>query len=512
MTRTIDAAPRIAVGGFMLESNSHAPVSTRAEFEANVLLAGDDLAADLDAAAPRSPRTILGFARGMDGSGPWTRLPTLLAAVGASGPCDQAFFDWVLAETLARLRAAGPLDGVFLSLHGAADATGDVDPDGTLLAAVRRLVGPHVPIAGTLDLHANVSVAMAREADILVAYRTNPHVDMWERGADCARHMRAMLAGLRPHAAFRKLPLAPPSVTQGTDPGSPYRDIIDFGQSFVGTAGVIDVSVLSGFTSGDTPKNGMSVIATAEDPARAEAVAQAVAEHAWNERARFVPRLIDLASATERARMAGADPAAPSLLFADVADNPGGGGRGNTTWILEAFHAAGVEGCVLGPFYDPALAAEAHALGVGATFHARFNRDEPHELSRPFAAPGRVVAVCDGVVVGRRGIGKGRMLRLGPSALVAVGGIQVVVGSIRQQASDPGYFEMLGVDLARIRSLVVKSRGHFRAAFDEIFANERILEVDVPGLTTPVLSRVAWRRMPRPIYPLDPDTRWPTDR
>ena len=106
MTTTIAAAPRIAVGGFMLESNSHAPVSTRAEFEANVLLAGDDLAADLDAAAPRSPRTILGFARGMDGSGPWTRLPTLLAAVGASGPCDQAFFDWVLAETLARLRAA----------------------------------------------------------------------------------------------------------------------------------------------------------------------------------------------------------------------------------------------------------------------------------------------------------------------------------------------------------------------------------------------------------------------
>ena len=119
---------------------------------------------------------------------------------------------------------------------------------------------------------------------------------------------------------------------------------------------------------------------------------------------------------------------------------------------------------------------------------------------------------CDGVVVGRRGIGKGRTLRLGPSALVAVGGIQVVVGSIRQQASDPGYFEMLGVDLARIRSLVVKSRGHFRAAFDEIFATERILEVDVPGLTTPVLSRVAWRRMPRPIYPLDPDTRWPAER
>ena len=500
--------PRIAVGGFMLESNFHAPVSTRAEFEANVLLAGDALAADLDAVAPRSPRTVLGFVRGMAATGPWTRLPTILAAVGASGPCDQGFLDWVLADLLDRLRAAMPLDGVFLSLHGAADATGDADPDGTILAAVRRLVGPGVPIVATLDLHANVSAAMVREADVLVAYRTNPHVDMLERGEDCARHLRALLAGARAHAAFRKLPLAPPSVTQGTEPGMPYREIIDFGQSLVG-GGVMDVSVLSGFTSGDTPKNGVSVIATADSQALAEATAQAVAERAWSLRARFVPRLIDLAEATARARAVGADPASPALLFADVADNPGGGARGNTTWILDAFHAAGVEGCVIGPFFDPPLAEEAHALGVGASFTAQFNRAETHAFSRPFAAPARVVALCDGTVIGRRGIGKGRTLRLGPSALIEVGGVRVVVGSIRQQASDPGYFEMLGVDLARVRSLVVKSRGHFRAAFDEVFANDRILEVDVPGLTTPVLSRVAWQRMPRPIYPLDPDTRWP---
>jgi microcystin degradation protein MlrC len=120
-----------------------------------------------------------------------------------------------------------------------------------------------------------------------------------------------------------------------------------------------------------------------------------------------------------------------------------------------------------------------------------------------------VIALCDGETVGRRGIGAGRTLRLGPAALVEVGGIRVVVGSIRQQASDPAYFEMLGVDLAQVRSLVVKSRGHFRAAFDMLFADERIIEVDVPGLTTPILSRVAWRRIPRPIYPLDPGTRWP---
>ncbi len=500
-------SPRIAIGGFMLESNSHAPVATRAEFEANVLLSGEALAADLAAAASRSPGTIVGFVRAMDGGGAWTMLPTVLAAVGASGSCEQGFLDWFVEDLLARLRAAMPLDGVFLTLHGAADATGDVDPDGTILARVRALVGPGVPVLATLDLHANVGEAMVRNADMLVAYRTNPHVDMRERGADCARHLRAMLAGTPAHAALAKLPLAPPSVTQGTAPGSPYGDIIAFGQARV-RDGVLDVSVCSGFTSGDTPKNGMAVVVTATTEARARAVAREVAVHAWAQRERFVPRLVTLEDAAARARAAGEDPSLPALLFADVADNPGGGGRGNTTWILEAFHRAGVRGCVLGPFYDPALAAEAHALGTGARFVARFNRDEAQEFSRPFEAPARVAALCDGSVVGRRGIGAGRALRLGPSALVEVGGIGVVVGSIRQQASDPGYFEMLGVRLGALRSLVVKSRGHFRAAFDEHFPDDRILEVDVPGLTTPVLSRVPWRRIPRPIYPLDPGTTW----
>ncbi len=501
------AAPRIAIGGFMLESNSHAPVATRAEFEANVVLADAALLADLRAAAPRSPRTLTGFARAMDDGGAWTPVPTILAALGASGSCNQEFLDWYVQELIRRLKAAGPLDGIFLSQHGAADATGDVDPDGTIFRRVREAVGPTLPVVATLDLHANVSEEMVRQSTMLVAYRTNPHVDMWERGADCARHLRAILGGLAPHVAFRKLPLAPPSVTQGTASGTPYADIIRFGQARV-RDGVIDVSVLSGFTSGDTPKNGMSVIVTADARDKAETVARDVASFAWSQRARFVPRLITLEQAVQRALATGRDMAAPALLFADVADNPGGGGRGNTTWILGAFHTAGVEGCVLGPFFDPALAAEAHALGTGARFEARFNRAEDHEFSTPFAAPGRVAALCGGEIVGRRGIGKGRQLRLGASALVELGGIRVVVGSSRQQASDPGYFEMLGVDLARVRSLVVKSRGHFRAAFDEFFADERILEVDVPGLTTPVLARVPWRRIPRPIYPIDPDTTW----
>jgi microcystin degradation protein MlrC len=497
---------RIAIGGFMLESNGHAPVSTRAEFEASVLLEGEALLADLASRNPRSPTTLTGFTAEMDRLTDWERVPLVMAAVGASGPVDQDFFDWVVDRMRKLLRDAGPVDAVFLSQHGAATATVDIDPDGTVFRAVREIVGPDVPVVATLDLHANVSPAMVELADILVAYRENPHTDMPDRGADCARHLKAMLGGMQPHSAFVKLPFIPPSTSQNTKSG-PYADVIAYGQKQVGGS-VIDVSVSSGFSLGDTPKNGMSVIVTATDAKQAESVARDVAGYAWSQRKRFVTNLTSLERCTEMALACGRDPAKPALLFADVADNPGGGGRGNTAYILRAFHQAGVTGCAIGPVFDPPLAAEAHRLGTGAVFEARFNRDETTTFSEAFTAQGKVVALSDGAFVGRHGMAAGRTLNMGPAAVVQVGGIQVVVTTNRHQALDPMFFETFGIDIAALRSLVVKSRGHFRAGFDIFFPDERIIEVDVPGLTTPVLQNVPWRQVPRPIYPLDPDMTW----
>ncbi|MEO8753830.1 MAG: M81 family metallopeptidase [Casimicrobiaceae bacterium] len=525
----VSAGPRIALGSFMLESNAHAPVATREEFAQNVLLEPGAVLADLRSAHPQAPGCLAGFfleieriaatpsAFGRQGDAPaarvagaparWQPVPLIVAAVGASGPIDQPWFDTIVASMVASLKAAlaeGPLDGVFLSLHGAAIATVEADPDGVLLAAVRGVVGDRVPVAATLDLHGNVSAAMVQHADYLAAYLTNPHVDTHERGAECARALvRMMATGARPHRAFVKLPFIPPSVTQNTKAG-PYGDVIAFGQSRVG-GDVENVSVLSGFTLGDTPKAGMSIIVAARTADAARETARAVATRAWDDRARYVPRLTSLDAATRMAVAAGADLTLPPLLFADVADNAGGGGRGNTVWILEAFHRAGVAGCTLGIFYEPAVAAQAHAAGVGTQLHVQFNAQETHPLSGRFAATGRVMQLHDGHFIGRRGIAAGHAVALGPCARLRCGGIDVIVVSVRQQAKDPVFFEALGVDIAAQRCVVVKSRGHFRAAFDEFFPDERIVEVDVPGLTTPVLKSVPYRYIPRPLYPLDDD-------
>jgi microcystin degradation protein MlrC len=504
-------APRIALGAFKLESNGHAPVATRAEFEASCWLEGAALAADLAASAPRAPAGLSGFIRAMDGGRPWQPVFTIAATAGASGPMDQAVFDDMLARLEAGLRAAMPLDGVFLDLHGAATATVDRDPDGTVLRRVREIVGPDVPVLATLDLHCNVSWEMVRETDMLCGYITNPHVDQAERGAECAAAMRAMLGGMRPHMAFAKLPFIPPATSQNTAAG-PYADAIAYGQRFLDHE-VMNVSVVSGFSLGDTPKNGLSVMVTTRtDARRAQEVAADVAAWVWSTRAKWVTRLTSLEDATRMALAAGRDPSRPSLLFADVADNPGGGGRGNTNFILEAFVTAGVEGAVLGIHNDPALAAEAHAKGVGARFLARFNREETHVFSKPFEAEAVVEALSDGEFVGRRGIYAGRSGSLGPSALLRIGGVRVAVVTLRRQLAEPRMMESLGVDLRAVRSLVVKSRGHFRAGFDDIWSDDRIIEVDVPGLTTVVLDRVPWREVPRPIYPLDPEMHWTPPR
>jgi microcystin degradation protein MlrC len=218
---------------------------------------------------------------------------------------------------------------------------------------------------------------------------------------------------------------------------------------------------------------------------------------------------MEIDEAVRRLKAALADPAKKPLLFADCADNPGGGGRGNTIHVLKAFLDAGIDRTAFGIFNDPLLAAEAHRLGVGAKFTAQLNRDETNKLSGKLTAPAEVMAVSDGEFIGRRGTMGGRKGSLGPSAWLRLDGrIDVVFITNRQQCLDTEMIEHLGIKVRDMRGVVVKSRGHFRAGFNDIFADEQIMEVDAPGLTTPVLQRLPWTNLRRPIWPLDADMLW----
>lgn len=499
---------RVAILGFLLESNNFSPVTTEEDYRRRCYMEGDEILEELKREAPKTPSEVLSFKTRMDEHGiDWEMVPCVVADAEPGGSIDQRFFEATLAKMRGYLEEAGPLDGVYVASHGAMRATEDWDPDATMYAMVRDVVGPDIPFIATLDLHTNVSARMAELTDVLVSYLTNPHVDQRERAAESADIMIEMWGGMKPHQVFIKVPIAAPTVTLLTAEG-PYADLISYGQTKV-SDDILNVSVTAGFIYSDSPKCGMSVIVSSRnDAAPAKALAEDIAGRAWADRHRFKKELTSLDEATQIALANGLDPARPQVIMADVADNPGGGASGNTTFVAKAFTDADVQGAFIGFMIDSHVASIAHEIGVGGSFQAEFNTGDVTEFDDPLSLSVTVEKLTDGQFVGRRGILRGRSVSLGPCALLRAGGVLIGVASHRKQCADPAMVEQFGLDIGTLRSVVVKSRGHFRAGFDEYFSPDRVYEIDCKGLTSPVLSNFNWQELVRPIYPLDEETTW----
>ena len=484
---------RIGVLGFHLESNAFAPVSEERHFRSLCYAEGEDISREARKPVSSLPAEIPAFYREMDALGEWTPLPLIVTACEPGGAVDDAFFQSTLAEMRRRLAASGDIDAVYISNHGGMISTAGPDPDGELYEMVRKAVGPRVPVVATVDLHANISQRMVASVDALVSYRTNPHMDQAARAVDAARLLNGFLNGKKSRRAFIRLPLTPASVTLLTREG-PYADAIKYGQTKVGN-GVLDVSIVGGFVFSDTPKNGVAIVVNGETGADVRGTALDIAQRVWDDRRRFVKRLTPMEEAIRNYQ--------GGFIWSDAGDNPGGGGTGQTTTLLKRLHQENARDVLYGNFNEPQIAAAAHRAGSGREIQAKFTEG--------FTAPATVVKTTDGKVVGRRGIWAGRALDLGPTCALQIGGITVVCVSKRKQCADPVFFEMHGLDIRAARTVVVKSRGHFRGGFDEFFPPERVIEVDTPGLTSPVLERLSFKGLPRPVFPLDPDTQWQPD-
>lgn len=502
-------APRVALMGMILESNRFSRPAEMADFESLTLLDGEELLDEARKPTPSLAKEFSAFVRAMDATGDWMPAPILLAASHPLGPVKEAVFEHLAGRILDALDET--VDAVYLCLHGAMVAEHLDDPDGELLARIRERVGADVPIVITLDLHANISDRMCAAVNLICGYRTNPHVDMAERGQEAAFALRRVLAGqVTPRIAHIKLPLAPASVALLTAIG-PYGELIDFGQRRQAelSGAIMNVSVFGNFIFSDVPENGVSIVVTAtEDRDVAMGLAEEIAKMAWRRRTDFRRDLTSIPDAVEMAL----DHARPPLILSEAGDNPGGGGSGRTTDLLSELIKADAQNVIYGSFFDPDLAADAHEAGIGSRILARFNRNrgpEDWELwDTPLEVDAEIVGLTDGDVVGRRGMLQGRRMYLGKSALLRIGGIDVVVISDRAQTSDPVFFEMFGVNIADANTVIVKSRGHFRAGFNIWFPHEQTYEIDTPGLTSPVLNRWNFTRMTRPSYPLDENTEW----
>ena len=489
---------RIAVLGILLESNIFAPVTRREDFEQYQLHRGDALSGMI---------SYLGLADGYD----WELTPILIAAAESGGPMDHDYYLELVHEIEEGLKQAAPLDGVFIYGHGAGRTTKLDDLDGDYFARVRRTVGPETPIVAELDLHANLSDQMVEAADILVGYRTNPHVDQAARARECCAHLQAMMNGRRPTVAYQRLPLVTAQIAQLTSPDKPYGKLMTEAERIMAQEEAANVTLLSGFSFADTAYNGFAVcVTTWDDETAAVEICNQLAEKTWSLRAEFVfsPHSIKEGVAIEKAAAAGE--AARPRIYADIADNPGGGGRGNTIHLLKAFAEAELKGVMAGVYYDPALVSAAQAHGVGATFDAAFNTAEENLLSGRWNVQATVESLFHGAFDSRFGINEGQPVNLGPSATLSInnGTIRVIICSLRNQVLSPEYFSVAGLDVREANAVIVKSRGHFRAAFASVAHSSQVHEIDGPGLTTADISSVTWSSLPRPVFPIDSEVYW----
>lgn len=491
---------RIFIAGYQHETNTFAP--SRADWRA--FNRGDGFPAYMRG------QTVIDTFRGVNAptggfvdaatAQGWTLIPSCWAGATPSAHVTEDAFERIAAAMVDDLRAAlaHGLDGIYLDLHGAAVAEHQDDSEGELLARLRAVVGDALPIVTSLDLHANVSRRMLALADAMVAYRTYPHVDMAATGERAAQMLRRRLkAGRREPLQQARLPFLIPLPTQSTWM-EPARGRYALLQELDDRHAAMP-SFCMGFPAADIEEAAPALWAYGEH-ARAclDPLHDALADPAiWH------LDVLDAPAAVARAMQLAATSQRP-VVVADTQDNAGAGADSNTTGMLHALRGQGAGQrfpglVVLGMLYDEAVAAHAHAAGVGAAFDAELGRAVPLWAGGPLSDPplaGRytVRALADGRCTLKGPMMTGITTGFGPSALLELDGLLIAVVSGKAQLLDREMLRMLGVMPEAMRIVVVKSSNHFRADFTPIAAEVLVAKAAGPMAADP--ADLPWRKLP----------------
>ena len=480
----------IAVGGFQHETNTFAP--SKADFDAfkdgggwPPLTSGAEIAprlagANIPAAGAIDTLHALGHR-------------TVGLVWGAASPSAQVTreaYERIVGDMLARLEAAGPVDGIYLDLHGAMVAEHLDDGEGELLSRVRRVAGKHVPIVASLDLHANVTRAMVEHCDAMVSYRTYPHIDMAASGERAARLLQRMLTdGQAPAKSFRTLDFLTGLSSQCTliEPAKSLYTMLERLEREHDTV----LSFTPGFPMADFPECGMAVLGYGPELARVQTATASLSHAIADAEGEFSMELFTPEAAVARAMQRG-EPGAPVVL-ADTQDNPGAGGNGDTTGLLAALLARRAPGSVLGLLIDPPSAAKAHVIGAGRKGIFELGEISGVQGHVPLAGEFTVERVADGRFTCTGPMFAGFRMDLGRMAVLEKDGVRVVLASRKCQAADQAMFRHVGIEPRTQRIVALKSSVHFRADFEPI-ARE-VLVVAAPGPAKADPTMFEWSRL-----------------
>ena len=426
----------------------------------------------------------------------------LCAWAQPGGPVARAVYESLRDELLGQLAAAmaaGPLDAVFLVLHGAMIAHGYDDCEGDLIERVRALVGPGVPVGALLDLHATLTPRMLAGGAVLIACKEYPHTDYLARTRELHAILARMAAGAcRPDALMRRVPMLG---VFGTGDG-PMRALVDEVQRLEAAPGILSISLVHGFPWSDTAHTGAVVLvvfeAGDEAAARADDIAAALARDFLALRTAGSHAALQVDAAVDAAVAASSN---GLVVLADSSDNPGGGAACDSTFILRALIERGVQDAALGMIWDPLAVQLASDAGVGAELALRIGGKVGAGSGLPVDVRATVTAVRHDAR--QHGLAGRFTEALGDAVAIRAAGIDIVLNTRRQQVFSPECFTQLGIDLEAKRLVVVKSTRHFRAHFDAVAATTLIC--DAPGALNSDLARLPYMHLSRPMWPLDPE-------
>ena len=491
---------RIAVGGFLHETNTFAP--TRATY-ADFVHGGGWPAMTMGADVLKTMRHInvglAGFIGEAEKHG-WELVPTVFAAASPCAHVTKDAFERIAKVIVDGIANAGPLDAVYLDLHGAMVSEHFDDGEGEILRRVREVIGDRLPLVVSLDLHANVTPEMVHRADALIAYRTYPHVDMADTGRAAARHLAMLLRdGRRFEKAFRQLPFLIPISWQCTS-DFPTRGIYEKLAGLESEA-LPTLSFCPGFPAADFADCGASVFAYGNTKSDAQAAVDRLIAVIESHERDFDGRIYAPDEGVQLA-MELSKTARKPVIIADTQDNPGAGGDSDTTGMLRALVRNKATRAAIGAICDPASAKAAHDAGVGASVTLALGGKSGIAGDAPFEAVFIVENISDGKFVAPGPYFGGRDMDMGLSACLRIGDIRVVVSSHKAQLADQAMFRYVGIEPTEQAILVNKSSVHFRADFEPIA--EKLLICAAPGAMPADPASLPWTRL-RPGVRLKPN-------
>jgi microcystin degradation protein MlrC len=491
---------RIAVGGFLHETNTFAP--TKATYD-DFVHGGGWPAMAQGRHVFKTMRGInvglAGFVEQAEANG-WEMVPTISCGASPSAHVTRDAFERIVKVMVEGIKSAGPLDAVYLDLHGAMVTEHLDDGEGEILKRVRAVIGKDLPVVVSLDLHANVTPEMVEHADALIAYRTYPHVDMAETGRAAARHLALLLRTRQRLAkAFRQLPFLIPISWQCTN-DQPTKGIYQTLAALESDA-VPTLSFAPGFPAADFPHCGPTVFAYGKTQADADAAADELAKLIIGHENDFDGRIYTPDEGVRHA-MELATRAKKPIVIADTQDNPGAGGDSDTTGMLRALVRNDAKRAAIGVIYDPQSAKAAHAAGIGATVALALGGKSGIPGDGPYKETFVVENLSDGQFVAPGPYYGGRDMDMGPSACLRIGDVRVVVSSHKAQLADQSMYRYVGIEPSEQSILVNKSSVHFRADFEPIA--EKLMICAAPGAMPAETAALPWTRL-RPGIRIKPN-------